>query len=229
MNGNNELLGIISSAVHDMKAPLTSISGFAEAILDGTVPKENSAKYLEIIKSEADRLARMCSELLIASKIQSKTEIYEKKPFGFSESAREVVISLEKMIDDKKLNILFSSSPEDLTALGDKDSIKRVMYNICHNAIKFSPEKESIFIDIFSEDGCAFFRVKNLGSSMTEKEISNVFLPFYKTESTSTKSGTGLGMFISKSIIDSHEGKIIAESKENSTTFTFSIPLNGDI
>ncbi|MBQ8207488.1 MAG: HAMP domain-containing histidine kinase [Clostridia bacterium] len=208
-NSEKELLAIISSSVHDMKTPLTSIAGFADAMLDGTVPHEKHGHYLQVIRDEAERLRQICEELLEASKIESGTKSYSMKPFDICETARKVLISMESAINDKKLDVFFEAPHEGITALGDENSITRVLYNICDNAVKFSYEGGALRILLRTDGKMAEVSIENKGEGMSAEELDKIFLPFYKK---GERSGTGLGMFIAKNIVDAHGGSIRAES-----------------
>lgn len=215
-----ELLALISSSVHDMKTPLTSIVGFADAILDGTVPKEKQTHYLRVIRDEADRLERICEELLDASKIESGTRKYEKAPFDICETARRVLISLENRIENKKLNVEFNATDDSIIALGDENAIMRVLYNICDNAVKFSYSEGTLSLDIIEGENDITVKIENSGEGMSDEELRNVFLPFYRKGS----GGTGLGMYIAKNIMDAHGTSITAKSEQGKkTAFTFRI------
>ncbi|MEE0970110.1 MAG: HAMP domain-containing sensor histidine kinase [Clostridia bacterium] len=216
---DGELLAIISASVHDMKTPLTSISGFADAILDGRAEGDKEKKYLTVIKEEAERLGRICTELLDAAKIRAGEKEYKKEPFDIAETARKVLISLERQIYCKKLDVLFDADPERIIAVGDKDGIERVIYNICHNAVKFSDDGTMLKVFISEQENEIRVRIEDKGKKLEEAELTKVFLPFYQKG----ESGTGLGMFIAKSIIDAHGGKISAESRDGVTAFSFTI------
>ena len=221
MDENKELLAIISSSVHDMKGPLTAISGFADAMMDGTIPTEAHGQYLGVIKREADRLRAICEELLEASEIESGTADYIMKPFDICETARKVLISMEIAINRKGLDVSFSAPDEGMTVLGDENAITRLLYNICDNAVKFSFEKGRLAVSLKEACSEAEIRIENSGEGMTKDEIENLFLPFYRK---GERSGSGLGMFIAKNIVDAHGATINVESVPGDrTVFTVRI------
>lgn len=215
----NDVIGIISSSVHDMKTPLMCISGFADAILDGTVPEEKRDHYLSVIRDEAKRLSLMCDEMLLASKIESGKNKYEKKPFDICEAARRVIISLEERINGKSLEIAFSTERDKIEVLGDENAITRVIYNIVDNAVKFSLPCGAIEISISTLDGAARLCVTNIGENTDD--LSRVFEPFYTKD---REKGTGLGLFIAKSIVEGHGGRIFAQAEDGGkSVFGFEI------
>ena len=225
MQGENEksradsILAIMSASVHDMKAPLMCISGFADAILDGTVLPEKRDHYISLIRDEAKRLSLMCDEMLFASKIESGREIYEKAPFDICETARRVIISLEGRINDKNLDVDFDAE-DGVRALGDENAFTRVIYNMMDNAIKFSPEGGKIELCLKNSCGRIRFSVLNEGESSAD--MDRVFEPFYSMDK---KNGTGLGLYIASSIIKAHSGEIFASSGGGRTEFGFEIPF----
>ena len=137
---SNDLIAIISSSVHDMKAPLTSISGFAGAMLDGTIPEEKREHYLSVIRDEAERMRLICESLLEASRIEAGVENYKNENVDISDCVRNVIVSLLDEIEAKKLEFAFSEKNFIQTVRGDKGAIIRLLYNICENAVKFSYE-----------------------------------------------------------------------------------------
>ncbi len=219
--GAKELLAMISASVHDMKTPLTSIMGFAEAILYGRVPEEKRDHYLMVIRDEAGRLSEICGQLLDASKIESGTKEYKFCPFDICESARRVLISLERAIEKKQLDVYFDSDEDKITVMGEESSITRVLYNICENAVKFSPVGGKLSVKISVGDSMAEVQITNDGEAMDRETLLSVFEPFYRKGNS---AGTGLGMYIAKSIVEAHGGSIYADSNARTgTSFTFKI------
>ena len=209
LSEKNELIAIISSSVHDMKAPLMSISGFAEAMLDGTISKENHEKYLSVIRDEAARMQRICEELLEASRIETGTACYKNDSFDICESARRVLLSFEKDVEKKQLEVSFDAPEEGIEVVFDQSSLVRVLYNICENAVKFSYEKGYIHISFEENDEHMVIRIENSGDGISADELDRIFLPFYKSGAL---AGTGLGLFIVKRILEAQGASISAES-----------------
>lgn len=205
----------LSSVSHDLRTPMTTIAGFIDGILDGAIPAEKQDYYLNIIKSEIKRLSRLVSSLLDISRLQSGDRKFDKKTFNICELSRQTIISFEQQFNEKKLNVEFDTEEYDMWAYGDKDAINQVVYNLCHNAIKFSYNEGKYRVNIRNtDDGKIKFSVFNEGIGIQEDELPFVFDRFYKSDKSRglDKTGVGLGLFISKTIIDAHNGDMRVNS-----------------
>lgn len=205
-----------------MKAPLTAISGFAGAILDGTLPPEKHAHYLGVIRDEAERMRLICDELLAASRIEAGAERYELKPLDICEAARRTLLSIESAVEKKGLDVSFSAPDDGIMISGDAVAVSRLLYNILDNAVKFSYDGGYLAIDLKEDGDCAEIRIENSGIGMSEDELDKIFTPFYKN---GAMGGSGLGMFIAKNIAEAHGGSIVAESRMNEWT-AFTVRFN---
>ncbi len=218
----------LASVAHDLRTPMTTISGFADGILDGTIPPENQHHYLAIISEETKRLSRLISTLLTTTKMQNQK--INPKPFNVTEKAINTLFTFEGQIDDKRLNVEIPND-EPITVNADPDVIHQVFYNLIHNAVKFSPTGGSLLIDLKKDlsKGKAVITIRNDGEGIPEEEVPHVFEKFYKTDRSRglDKSGMGLGLFIVKTAIDNHKEKITVESGTNKgCSFTFTLPLS---
>lgn len=217
----------LSSVSHDLRTPMTTIAGFIDGILDGAIPQEKQDYYLNIIKSEIQRLSRLVTSLLDISRLQSGDRKFDKKVFNFCELCRQTIISFEQQFNEKKLNVEFDTEEYDMWAYGDKDAINQVVYNLCHNAIKFSYPNGAYRVKISSrEDNKIKFSVYNEGIGIAKEELPFVFDRFYKSDKSRglDKTGVGLGLFISKTIIDAHNGDMRVDSvHEKWCEFSFTL------
>ncbi len=205
-----------SSVSHDLKTPMTSIHGFIEGILDGTIPEEKQSYYLGIVLEEVKRLTRLVNSLLDVTRMQSGSVKLNPESFDVCEMARLILISFEEKIDEKKLNIEFVCEDDPSNVFADKDAIHQVMYNIVSNAMKFTPDEGTLKIDITKAEHEKYcVSVYNTGIGIKEEELPFIFDSFYKADSSRglDKTGTGLGMFIAKSKIEAHGEKIGVESE----------------
>ncbi len=206
-----------SSVSHDLKTPMTSIQGFIEGIQDGTIPPDKHEYYLGIVLEEVKRLTRLVNSLLDITRMQSGNVKLNPEHFDICEMARLILISFEEKIEELKLNIEFNCDDETSDVFADKDAIHQVLYNIVSNAMKFTPEKGTLKIDITKDKSNDKYVVSvyNTGIGMKNEELEYVFDSFYKADSSRglDKTGTGLGMFIAKSKIDAHGEKIGVESE----------------
>lgn len=220
-----------SSVSHDLKTPMTSIQGFIEGILDGTIPEEKQSYYLGIVLDEVKRLTRLVNSLLDVTRMQSGSVKLNPTSFDICEMARLILISFEEKIDSLKLNIEFNCDDDPSNVYADKDAIHQVLYNIISNALKFTPASGTIKIDITKDKANDKYTVSvyNTGIGMKKDELPFVFDSFYKADSSRglDKAGTGLGMFIAKSKIEAHGEKIGVESEyEKYCRFYFTLSSN---
>ena len=205
----------LSNVSHDLRTPMTTIAGFIDGILDGAIPPEKQDYYLNIIKSEVTRLSRLVSSLLDISRMQSGERKFDLKTFNICELARQTVISFENQFEEKKLNVEFECDDYDMYVKGDKDAINQVIYNLCHNAIKFAYDGGQYIVRIASKGNKVEFSIYNDGIGITSEDLPHVFERFYKSDKSRglDKTGVGLGLFITKTIIEAHGESISVESE----------------
>ena len=217
----------LSNVSHDLKTPMTTIAGFIDGILDGAIPKEKQEYYLNIIKNDVKRLSRLVTSLLDISRLQSGERKFEFKQFNVCELARQTVLSFENQLEDKKLNVEFDTDDFDMMAYGDTDAINQVIYNLCHNAIKFSQSEGLYRVSIKYEGTDKIrFTMYNEGVGISSDDLPFVFDRFYKSDKSRglDKTGTGLGLFIAKTIIEAHSNEITVSSEyEKWCEFSFTL------
>ena len=224
----------ISDVSHELRTPMTSISGFAQGILDGTIPPEKQDEYLHIILDESKRLTKMVNDMLEMSKMSSSEYKLDMSAFDLNELTRICIIGLGNRIDEKNLELNVDFEEDSLKVLADRDAIQRVIINLLDNAIKFSYPNTTIGISTKKENGRALFSVGNFGDGISGDDLRNIFNRFYKTDKSrvNEKSGAGLGLSFVKNILTLHKQKVWVESveaKEGSdakyTTFSFTLEL----
>ncbi len=216
----------VSNVSHELRTPMTIISGFVEGIVDGTISEEESGKYLSIVLSESRRLSRLVTELLETSRLESGKTKLVMKPVNINEMLRKGIISYEQAITNKKIDVEAEFMYEDSYALCDEDSIYRVIINLMDNAIKFTPEGGVIRIKSALSGRKVEVSIENTGQGISEKDLSHIWERFYKTDRSRgmDKKGVGLGLYLVKTIINQHNNRIWAESKEGEyTRFTFTL------
>lgn len=221
----------ISNVSHDLRTPMTTIGGFVDGMLDGTIPQEQQARYLQIISGEVRRLSRLVDALLEVGRLQSSAELTMGE-FNLTEKARVILLSLIGKIQSKNLEVEFDAGEVDQFVLAHEDSIHEVLYNLLDNAVKFADEGGHISVQISAVHGRkAQVRVHNTGESIPAEEIPFLFERFYKSDRSRglDKNGMGLGLYIVKAILAKHGEPITVESSpEEGTTFTFNLPLSGN-
>ncbi len=219
----------MANVSHDLRTPMTTISGFIDNILSGAIPQEKHRYYLEIIRAEVGRLARLVASLLDISRIQAGDRKFDFKPFDICEMARRILISFEAKIDAKRLDVEFECDEERMIAMADHDAIYQILYNICDNAVKFSREHGKLRVSLTAvQEKRVQVSVYNEGEGIAAADVPFVFERFYKGDKSRglDKSGVGLGLFISKTIMDAHKEKIWVRSEQGSfCEFSFTLPL----
>ena len=215
-NYDNMRNTFMSDVSHDLRSPMTSIAGFVDGILDGVIPPEQHEYYLKVVSNEVHRLSRLVSTLLDLSRIQAGDRKFTMLRFDVCETARLILISFEQKIDAKRLEVEFYSQEERMYVNADSDAIYQVIYNLCHNAVKFSNEGGSLKISITRLKGKKILvEVYNDGQGIAKENLQYVFERFYKGDKSRglDKTGAGLGLFISKTIIEAHNERIWVDSE----------------
>ena len=204
----------LANVSHDLRTPMTTIAGFIDGILDGAIPPEKQPYYLELIAGEVRRLSRLVASLLDISRIQAGDRKFTMTAFDICEMARQILISFEQRIDEKQLNIEFECDRDNMTVYADRDAIHQVLYNICDNAVKFTNPGGLYRINITAHDKKTYVSVFNEGQGIPEAELPYVFDRFYKSDKSRglDKTGVGLGLYITKTIMDAHNEEIWVKS-----------------
>ena len=219
----------MSSVSHDMRTPMTTISGFIDCILSGAIPPEKHEYYLKIIRDEVLRLSRLVASLLVISRIQAGDRKFVMAPFDICEMGRQIIISFEQKIDKKRLEVEFDCDDDNMIVTGDHDAIYQIFYNITDNAVKFVREEGLLRISIKREEGRKVkVSVYNEGDGIPYEDQPYIFERFYKSDRSrgKDKTGVGLGMFIAKTIIEAHKEVIAVESEPGKyCEFYFTLPI----
>ena len=206
---------------------MTSIAGYTDGILDGTIPPEKEKEYLHIISDESRRLSRLVRRMLEVSQLQSRDVMRSKAPFDVCESMRRVLISMEKKITDRGLDVEADIPDEPVTVLGDNDLITQVIYNLLENATKFARAGSTLYLGLAVTNGRAVVSVRNEGDTIPAEEIPLLFERFHKSDKSRSedKDGVGLGLYIVKTILEQHREHIAVTSENGLTTFAFTLSL----
>ena len=215
----------IANVSHELKTPMTTIAGFAEGILDGTIPPEREQEYLTVISSETRRLSRLVRNMLDISRMRSEDEDTAQPQFDICEILLRVLVSLEGKITAKKLEVITDLPEDPIPVWGDPDSITQVCYNLLDNAIKFSREGGDLMLEIKTKSGKAYVTIGNEGETIPAEEIPLIFDRFHKSDRSRSldREGVGLGLYIVKSILNSHRENISCTSENGVTRFTFTL------
>lgn len=204
----------LANVAHDLRTPMTSISGFIDGILSGAIPQEQQNYYLGVIGQEIRRLSRLVSNLLDISRMEAGNRKFEKNPFDICETARIILLTFEAKIDAKKLNVEFDAPDDRLYVYSDKDAVYQVLYNLCDNAVKFSKDGGIYRITIKDVGEKVSVSVFDEGIGILKEDLPNVFDRFYKSDKSRglDRTGVGLGLYIVKTIMDNLGEQITVDS-----------------
>lgn len=217
----------IANVSHDFRSPLTSIKGYLEAMLDGTIPPDMQEKYLNIVIAETERLNKLTSSILSLSDMDRKSISLDITTFSINQVIKQVIETFGGICRGKDIQFELEFSDEDVKVKGDLEKIKQVMYNLVDNAIKFSPNNSSIRISVADRNGKVYISVKDHGIGIPKADIPKIWDRFYKTDISrgKDKKGSGLGLSIVKDIITAHKSNIdVTSTVSGGTEFTFFLP-----
>lgn len=223
----------ISDVSHELRTPMTSITGFVEGMLDGTIGEEDRNDYLTIVHDESLRLTRLVNDMLEMSKLQSGEFKIKIDPFDINDLICSSLISLDKKLEERNIDVNVDFRPEHLTTLGDKDQIKRVLINLIDNAIKFSIPQTQITIKTSIVNGKAKISISNIGNEINSTDLKHIFDRFYKTDESREidRTGAGLGLSFVQNILRLHNQQINVQNVKNkndeyyTTTFEFTLEV----
>lgn len=218
----------VSNVSHDFRSPLTSIKGYIEAIIDGTIPTENQEKYLNIILFETERLNKLTTSLLELNKYGNRGSMLDITGFDINQTIKTTAQTFEGTCLEKKITLELVLTGQQLFVKAEMSKIQQVIYNLTDNAIKFSHPDSTIKIETTLKNEKVFISVKDSGLGIPKDSIGKIWERFYKTDLSrgKDKKGTGLGLAIVKEIISSHDENINVISTEGvGTEFIFSLPV----
>ena len=219
----------VANVSHELKTPMTTISGYVDGILDGTIPESRREHYLHIVSDETKRLSRLVRSMLDISQLQTQEGIPEEKKmhFDLEECAGQVLITFEKKINDKNINVDVDMPEHPVCTIANRDYITQVIYNLIDNAVKFCPEGGTLGLKIREGGSKAYISISNDGDTIPPEELPLVFDRFHKLDKSRSQNrdGWGLGLYIVKTIVCSHGENISVTSKNGKTEFTFTMPL----
>lgn len=217
----------VANVSHDFRSPLTSIKGYLEAMMDGTIPPEMYEKYLTILLNETERLSKLTNSLLTLNNLNTKGIMLNKTDFDINKTIRDVAATFEGTCRSKTIAIELVLTGDEMYVVADIDKIQQVLYNLLDNAIKFSHHDSIIKLETSEKHNKVFVSVKDSGIGIPKDDLKLIWNRFYKSDLSrgKDKKGTGLGLSITKEIIRSHGENINVISTEGvGTEFIFSLP-----
>jgi len=216
----------IANVSHDFRSPLTSIKGYLEAMIDGTIPPEMHEKYLGIVLNETDRLTKLTNGLLTLNNLNTKGMHLDLSDFDINEVVRKVAETFEGTCRKKSIAIELVLTGDELFVHADKGRIEQIVYNLTDNAVKFSNHDSVIKIETAEKKNKIYVSVKDSGVGIPPEDISLIFNRFYKSDSSrgKDKKGTGLGLSIVKEILTAHSENInVISTPGEGSEFIFSL------
>lgn len=218
----------ISDLTHDLRSPLTSISGYTKGIMDGTIPYENQDRYLKIVYNESIRLSKMINDVLDLSRLESGKMLINKSDFDVNHIIVETLDKFEQRIINKDIRMDIKLFEEKALAHGDAQAIGRVIYNLIDNAVKFIEPEATLFIRTEIKNEKVLVGIQNSAPFITEEHLKNIWNRFYKMDNSrgQQKNSSGLGLSIIKEIVKAHGEKIeVYSNEEIGVLFVFSLPV----
>ena len=214
--GEKMRYGFVANVSHELKTPMTTISGFVDGIIDGTIPPQDHEKYLHIVSGEVKRLSRLVNSMLNLSKLESGETALHPTTFDLKESLLQTVFMFESAIEEKHLTV---EGLEELTSLpltADRDLIHQAIYNLVENSVKYTPKEGCITLLAQQRDNRIHLTVRNTGEGIHPDQLPFVFDRFYKVDQSrgADKNSLGLGLYLVKTIAALHNGKITVRSRQ---------------
>ena len=219
----------VANVSHELKTPMTTISGYIDGMLDGTIPPERHQHYMQLVSAETKRLSRLVRSMLDISVLQAEGSIPEEKRtrFDICEAAGQMLITFEEKILAKDLNVSVDFPEYPTYTLANRDYISQVIYNLLDNAVKFCHEGKNLELKIQEHKEKIFVSIANEGKTIPPEELALIFDRFHKIDKSRSQNrdGWGLGLYIVKTIVLFHGEDISVTSLDGRTEFTFTLPL----
>lgn len=221
----------VANVSHELKTPMTTIGGFIDGILDGTIPPEKSNHYLNIVSDVVKHLSGLVVSMLNMSKIEAGKVELEFSQFSLDQLLIQVLVGFERNITEKNIDIIGLDKLDNITIRADEALIRQVLYNLLDNAVKFTMSDGAIKLSLSEQKHNVELVITNSGSTIPEDDLNSIFDRFYKVDKSRglDASSFGLGLYIVKGIIEMHGGSISAESHDNNTKFIVILPLFNNV
>lgn len=217
----------VANVSHELRSPLTSMKGFLEAMMDGTIPTEEHDHYIDIVLSETRRMTAMVNDLLDLARIESGIITVNYEVFDINELVRRTLITFEARISEKQMELDVRFANEQTFVYADSNQISQVLRNLIDNAIKYSPEGRTLLVSTYALRKEVYVTIRDTGVGIPAEDVPHIFDRFYKVEKAHTPSpqvGSGLGLAIVKKIIEAHGQSITVKSaRGKGTQFTFTL------
>ena len=218
----------IANVSHELRTPMTTIAGFADGILDGTIPPEEEKKYLVSIRDETRRLSRLVRDMLDVSSARNMASDPKRRTvFDLNELVLQTLLSFEDRANQKNLDVDPQLPENNIMVVADKDAITRVIYNLLDNAVKFANPGSCLTLRLYKDEEKAYVAVRDIGETIPPDDLPFIFDRFHKSDRSRSldKEGMGLGLYLVKAIINGHDEDIAVKSEDGMTEFVFTLKL----
>lgn len=217
----------INNFSHEFKTPIVSIRGFAKMLERNDIPEEDKKEYLQIIIKESERLSELSTNVLTLTKIEKQAILTNTESFNVSEQIRLALAILEGKWSEKNIEVCLDA--DEILLHGNKNLLDHVWINLLDNAIKFSPNNETVRIEAETDKDNFVLRFINAGAPIPKEHIPNLFDKFFQGDPSRITKGNGIGLAIVKKVVELHHGEIrLAQSDETQTVFEVLLPLHNE-
>ena len=214
----------INNFSHEFKTPIVSIAGFAKLLRRGNLSEEEKEEYLQAIEEESLRLSDMANNVLNLTRVENQTILTNVSEYNLSEQVRGAVLLLEEKWSSK--NIYMDLQFNEYLIKANEELLKQVWINLLDNAIKFSPNNDTVSINIKKKDDDLQVSIANHGKEIPKESIDRIFNKFYQADESHSSLGNGIGLAVVKKICQLHNGEVSVVSENGTTTFTVILPNN---
>ena len=206
----------VANVSHELKTPMTTIGGFIDGILDGTIDKDNQERYLTVVSDEIKRLSKLVASMLNTMKMEAGEIKITPGEVNLFEMIFSIIMSFEQKLNEKSIDVNGLATLQNIIIEGDNDMLTQVFFNLVDNALKFSPSNGEIVFDATENDDEVTVKVINTGAPINDDDLGHLFERFYKSDKSRSLdiNSTGLGLYIVKNIIDLHGGSISVRNKD---------------
>ncbi len=222
--GSTEMLrsDFINNFSHEFKTPIVSITGFAKLLKRGNLTEQQRLEYLDIIEEESVRLTALATNMLNLTKYENQTILTDVTDFNLSEQIRSSILALEGKWAKKDID--FNLDFQEHRIWGNKDMLKHTWLNLIDNAIKFSPDGETVEIRIREQREQYVIAISNHGSEIPPEQMEKIFHKFYQVDESHSTEGNGIGLALVKGVVELHQGSVDVRTKNGVVTFTVRLP-----
>ena len=203
----------IANVSHDFRSPLTSIKGYVNAILDGTIPYEMQERYLKVIAFESTRLEKLTRSLLTLNELDVKKRMMHMRRFDINETIRTTAATFEGTCSERNIRLELLLAGKELFVRADMEQIQQVLYNLLDNAVKYTQAGGTINVSVAQWEMYVEIKVSDTGKGISESNQASIFKRFYREEEIHNQPGVGIGLYLTREIVTQQGGYVTVESQ----------------